>query len=143
MTDSRPTPQPAATDDAIALTRLAVEAIVDKKGLDPVAMDVAELLQITEVFLVASGTSRRQVQTLADEVKERLRDDAELRPLRVEGIDEGEWILLDFIENQFLRTRLFFRGAGIVGIHEDIGIEKAPIVHAAALWSKCVAPYLD
>lgn len=94
--DPRPTPEPAATDESIALTRLAAEAILEKKGLDLVAMDVAELLQITEVFLVASGTSRRQVQTLADEVREKLRDDAELRPLRVEGLDEGEWALLDF-----------------------------------------------
>jgi ribosome-associated protein len=96
VTDPRPTPEPAATDDAIVLTRLAADAIAEKKGLEPIAMDVAELLQITEVFLVASGTSRRQVQTLADEVKERLRDDAELRPLRVEGLEEGEWVLLDF-----------------------------------------------
>ncbi len=94
--DPRPTPEPAATDEAIALARLAAEAIAEKKGLEPVAMDVAELLQITEVFLVASGTSRRQVQTLADEVREKLRDDAELRPLRVEGLEEGEWVLLDF-----------------------------------------------
>ncbi len=53
-------------------------------------------MQITDVFVIASGTSRRQVQTLAEAVRDRLKEDEELRPLRVEGAEEGEWILLDF-----------------------------------------------
>ncbi len=96
-TDERTrTPTAAADPASIDLARLAATAIDDKKGIDIAAIDVAELLQITEVFVIATGTSRRQVQTLAEAVRERLRDDAELRPLRTEGEEEGEWVLLDF-----------------------------------------------
>jgi ribosome-associated protein len=94
--DRPPTPQPAADPASVELAVLAAEAIDDKKGIDIAGIDVAELLQITEVFVIATGTSRRQVQTLAEAVRERLRDDAELRPLRSEGEEEGEWVLLDF-----------------------------------------------
>lgn len=58
-------------------------------------LDMSELLVITDVFLIASGGSRRQVRTLADEVMERL---AALgrKPLRREGIEESTWVLLDY-----------------------------------------------
>ena len=93
--DRPPAPQPAADPASIELAVLAAEAIDDKKGVDIAGIDVAELLQITEVFVIATGTSRRQVQTLAEAVRERLGDDAELRPLRSECEEEGEWVLLD------------------------------------------------
>lgn len=97
MTPPPTEPTPAAADpESVALAALVVSAIDDKKGLEVVALDVAELLQITEVFVIASGTSRRQVLTLAEAVRDRLRADAELRPLRVEGEEEGDWVLLDF-----------------------------------------------
>lgn len=96
-TDERPrTPQPAADPASIELAVLAADAIDDKKGIDIAGIDVAELIGITDIFVIATGTSRRQVQTLAEAVRDRLRDDAELRPLRVEGEEEGEWVLLDF-----------------------------------------------
>lgn len=91
-----PVPQPAADAASLELAALVAAAIDDKKGIDLAAIDVAELLQITEVFVIATGTSRRQVQTLAEAVTEKVRDDADLRPLRVEGAEEGEWVLLDF-----------------------------------------------
>lgn len=91
-----PTPTPTADPASVELAQEAVTAILDKQGSDVVALDVGELLQITEVFVIATGTSRRQVLTLADVVRERLRDTADLRPLRVEGEEEGDWVLLDF-----------------------------------------------
>lgn len=56
---------------------------------------MSELLWITDVFAIASGTSNRHVQSLADEVEFKLRE-SERRPLRVEGRREAEWVLLDY-----------------------------------------------
>ncbi|MDH3498623.1 MAG: ribosome silencing factor [Acidimicrobiia bacterium] len=84
-------------DDSLAaeLAIMAAEAIDDKKGTDVTLLDVSEILRIVDVFVIATGTNRRQVQALADAVEERLRDLGR-RPLRVEGRSEAEWALLDY-----------------------------------------------
>lgn len=73
-----------------------VAAAVDaKKGLDLAILDVSELLWITEAFVIATGTSRPHLQTLMEEIEEKL--EAEGRsPLRSEGKREGLWVLLDY-----------------------------------------------
>ena len=82
-------------DDPRDAARLAADAMAEKKGNDIVLLDVGDLLQITEVFVIATGTSRPQVQTLCEAVEERLKQVGR-RPLRDEGRSEAEWVLLDF-----------------------------------------------
>jgi ribosome-associated protein len=67
----------------------------DKKGLGIVLLDVSALLVITDAFVIASGTSRRHVMTLAEAVEERLAGLGR-RPLRREGLEDATWALLDF-----------------------------------------------
>lgn len=67
----------------------------DKKGTDIALLDVGDLFQITEVFVIATGTSRPHVKTLAETVEDRLEEFGR-RPLRSEGESEAEWVLLDF-----------------------------------------------
>ncbi len=50
---------------------------------------------ITDIFVIGSGTSRRHVLTLAEEVVEALKE-AGRRPLRREGLEDGQWVLLDY-----------------------------------------------
>lgn len=78
------------------LARMAADAIYAKKGADIVLLDVEKLFFLSDVFVIATGTSRIHVQSLAEHVEERLRDDAGLKPLRSEGRNEGEWVLLDY-----------------------------------------------
>ena len=54
-----------------------------------------ELLVITDIFVLASGNNRRQVQALIDAVEEALRMD-DRKPLRREGQDDAQWVLLDY-----------------------------------------------
>lgn len=82
-------------DDTYAIARAAADALADKKGLDIVLLDVGDLLAITEVFVIATGTSRPHVQSLADNVVEKLKDGGR-RSLRDEGRSEAEWVLLDY-----------------------------------------------
>lgn len=60
-----------------------------------VLLDVSTLLVITDVFVIASGTSGRHVLTLADEVEARL-GRLSRRPLRREGLEHASWVLLDY-----------------------------------------------
>ena len=86
---------PTATPDAIAAARTAAAAIDDKKGEDIVLLDLSGLLVVTDVFVVASGTSNRHVKSLVEDAEEALRP-LDRRPLRREGVDHGEWVLLDY-----------------------------------------------
>lgn len=53
------------------------------------------MIVLTDVFVIATGTSRRHVRTLAEEIEARL-SDLDRKALRREGIEEGSWALLDF-----------------------------------------------
>lgn len=75
---------------------LAVEAILDKKGLEVVVLDLRGISTFTDYFVICSATSIRQAQAIADAVEERLR--VEKVRARVEGYQEGEWILMDFTD---------------------------------------------
>jgi ribosome-associated protein len=86
---------PRATPDAIEAARTAAAAIDDKKGEDVVLLDLSGLLVVTDVFVVASGTSNRHVRSLVEDVEEALKAIGR-RPLRREGVDYGAWVLLDY-----------------------------------------------
>ncbi len=84
-----------ATASAIKLTNLAANAAVDKIGENLVALDVSELMPLTDIFLIVSGRNERQVQSISDEIQEKLLA-AGHKLLRQEGKAGGRWILLDF-----------------------------------------------
>lgn len=75
---------------------MAADAIADKKGLDIEILEVGDLLAITEVFVIASGTSRTHVRAVSEGVEEALAEAVERKPLRREGTDQAEWVLLDY-----------------------------------------------
>jgi ribosome-associated protein len=77
------------------LARLIADALDEKKGLDIELLDVGDLFQITEVFVIVTGTSRPHAQTLAESVEEKL-EGVGRKSLRSEGRAEAEWILVDF-----------------------------------------------
>jgi ribosome-associated protein len=88
-------PNPTATEEAIEAARVAASAIADKKGEDVQLLDLSGLLVVTDIFLIASGTSARHVKTLVEDAEEALRTIGR-KPLRREGTDYGEWVLLDY-----------------------------------------------
>lgn len=76
----------------------AVKAADDKKATDIMAIDVAELLVVTDYFVICTGNTDRQVKTIADEIEEQLRVNCGIKPIGREGETEGKWILLDFAD---------------------------------------------
>lgn len=79
------------------LYRLIVDALRDAKAKDIVVLDVRKVSDFTDYMVVVSGTSTRHVQSTADKVIEKLRGHGQ-RALGVEGLDVGEWVLVDFGE---------------------------------------------
>ena len=79
------------------LYRLIVDALRDAKAKDIVVLDVRKVANFTDYMVVVSGTSTRHVQSTADKVIEKLRGHGQ-RALGVEGLDVGEWVLVDFGE---------------------------------------------
>jgi ribosome-associated protein len=82
------------TSKEIAL--LAIEAASDKKAEDIVALDVSELLVVTEYFVIATGRTNIQVRAIADWIEEVLRDKGGEKPIGREGAGEDKWVLLDY-----------------------------------------------
>jgi ribosome-associated protein len=85
---------PPALPAALAL---ALEAADDRKATDIVALDLRALNDATDFFVIASGTSDAHVRGIADLVLERLAESA-IRPHHVEGLSNGRWVLLDFVD---------------------------------------------
>ena len=75
---------------------MAANAIFAKKGVDIVLLDVEGIFLLTDVFVIATGMSRPHVQSLSDNVEEKMRDLRGMKAIRREGRNEGEWVLLDF-----------------------------------------------
>lgn len=92
---ARKQPQPRPVPDIPARVRRAVSAAVDRKAVELRVLDLAEVSDFTDYFLVLSGTSDRQVQALADAVDEALRAE-KVRPLHVEGYRGATWVLMDY-----------------------------------------------
>lgn len=85
-----------AGGEALAIARLVAEAAGDRSAKDVVVLDVSEKLGIAEVFVLASGTSERQVAAIVDEIEKRAYESG-LSPRR-EGNRDEPWVLLDFFD---------------------------------------------
>jgi ribosome-associated protein len=83
--------------DSRDLARRAARAAATKQADNIVVLDVRALITITDYFVIASGTSDRQVKTIAEEVVHALKDDG-VRPVRREGEAGATWVLLDFVD---------------------------------------------
>ena len=75
----------------------AVVAAQDKKAVEITVLDLRELASFTDYFVICTGTSHKQLGTIADEVEKSLRE-AGRRPIHMEGYPRGEWILMDYVD---------------------------------------------
>lgn len=75
---------------------VAARAAAEKIATDVVILDVGDIIGITEAFVIASGTNTRQVRSICDEVELALKIEADLPPLRIEGLKDASWVLVDY-----------------------------------------------
>ena len=86
----------AAFKESIDAARVAALGADEMKGEDIVAFDVSEPLGLTDVFLIATGSSPRHVLSIAEEVEKQMHLQCGMNPREREGLEEGQWVLLDF-----------------------------------------------
>jgi ribosome-associated protein len=112
--------------------RLAAAVADDKRGLDTVILDVGDVLAICELFVVTSAPNTRLVRTIAEEIEARLRDAGGGSPLRIEGLRDLQWVLVDYgdiVIHVFLEeTRRFY---DIERLYRDVSrVEWEPLAGA-------------
>lgn len=74
---------------------LYINAVMGKKAIDLVVLDVQGLTSVSDIFIICSGRSNRQVSAIAEYIQVNLKKHA-IKPLSVEGKKEGHWVLLDY-----------------------------------------------
>jgi ribosome-associated protein len=70
----------------------------DVKAIDLVELDLRDVLGYTDYFVIASGNTDRQTKAIHDRIHEGLKKEHGVLPRRVEGLAEGRWILMDYLD---------------------------------------------
>lgn len=93
MTNKAPAAGPARD---LGLAVVAARAADEKKGIETLVLEVGTVLAITDAFVITSGTNPRQVRTIAEEIEAKVKEAGGAGPLRIEGLDDARWVLMDF-----------------------------------------------
>jgi ribosome-associated protein len=90
---------PALTSAAAAareLACLAARIADDKKADHTLVLAVGDVLQITDYFVITSASNRRLVKTVVDAIEEEVKVLLGRSPVRMEGVSEQQWVLVDY-----------------------------------------------
>ncbi|MDH5435907.1 MAG: ribosome silencing factor [Gammaproteobacteria bacterium] len=76
------------------LKKLVLDALEDMKALDVITLDVRDISSMTDIMVIATGTSNTHTKSVASYVFDKAKA-AGMKPLGMEGEDQGEWVLVD------------------------------------------------
>jgi ribosome-associated protein len=82
-------------DNPEELARAAAAYGYSKKARDIIGIDLRGISPVADYFLIMSGSNKPQIKAICDNIEEKLAEQG-LRPLRIEGYREAEWVLLDY-----------------------------------------------
>lgn len=94
--ESAPDAAPVHDDSDVQLALLAARTADAKKATDIVILEVGEVLAIAGYFVVCSAPNPRLVRTIADEIEAAAKHELGRPPVRHEGRDQQQWILIDY-----------------------------------------------
>ena len=103
----------------------AAAAADERKGSDTVVIDVGDVLVVTDLFVITHGSNARQVRSITEGVEELVKQAGGPSPLRIEGADDRQWVLLDY-------------GPFVVHVFDA---ERRALYQLERLWGDC--PLLD
>ncbi|RJS16631.1 ribosome silencing factor [Corallococcus sp. H22C18031201] len=94
-----PPPPPAENAHAKALAHRIGQLLLDKKAQDVVILDMRGMTSYADYIVIASGEADRQVSAMAEHVQIQLKQGSDaVRALSTEGMETGQWVLLDYDE---------------------------------------------
>jgi ribosome-associated protein len=85
------------TSNSLELVKRAAQIALDTKALDVVLLDLRAVTDMTDFFLIASGTSDTHARSIAEHVMEEMKKEG-FRANHVEGLEKGRWVLVDFVD---------------------------------------------
>ena len=74
---------------------LIAQAIYDKKGFNILALDVRKISTMTDYYIIAEGNVDRHIRAISSLISEKM-SETKLKPLHVEGLASGDWVVLDY-----------------------------------------------
>ena len=87
----------STASNSLALAQRAAQIAIDNKAQDVVILDLRGVSDMTDFFIVASGTSDTAVRSIGQHVVEEMKKEG-VRAHHVEGLSQGRWVLLDYID---------------------------------------------
>ena len=78
------------------LALAAARTAIDNRGQNVLVLDTRTQTPLFDYFVIATGTSRRQLHAMSEEIDHKLEDDMHDHRLGIEGYDESRWIVLDY-----------------------------------------------
>lgn len=110
-----------------AQAQRAAHLCLDLKAQDVLLLDLKPVSDMTDFFVIGSGTSDTHVRSVAEHVLEELRREG-LRPAHVEGLQQGRWVLLDYVDfvvhlfhptlRQFYQLERLWADADVVALND-------------------------
>ena len=87
------------SDNAEQITALVVETMDSMKGKEIVTLDLRETgTAVTDYFVICHASSKIQVDAIADKIIDNVAEKLKVKPYHVEGRDNTEWILIDYVD---------------------------------------------
>jgi ribosome-associated protein len=83
-------------DRSLQLALAAARTAAENRGQDVIVLDMRKLTAIFDYFVIATGTSRRQLHAMSEEIDHVLEDEMGDERLHIEGYSESRWIVLDY-----------------------------------------------
>jgi ribosome-associated protein len=84
-------------NNSLAMAKAAFDALDEKKAFDIKILDISDISDIADYFVIADGSNKNQVQAMSDNVDEVMRK-KEYKAKSIEGYSEGGWILMDYYD---------------------------------------------
>lgn len=88
----------STTSNSLALAQRAAQFAIDNKAQDVVLLDLRGVTDMTDFFIIASGTSDTHVRSIGQHVMEDMKKHEGSPAHHVEGLEKGRWVLLDFVD---------------------------------------------
>jgi ribosome-associated protein len=86
----------AQPNRSLELATAAAQTAQDNRGQDVRILDLRKQTPMFDYFVIATGTSRRQLHAMSEEIDHKLEDEMRDRRIGIEGYDESRWIILDY-----------------------------------------------
>lgn len=88
----------STTTISLAAAQRAAALALDLKASDVVLLDLSSVSDATDFFVIASGTSDTHVRATAEHIMEGLKKKDGVAPHHIEGLQQGRWVLLDYVD---------------------------------------------